>query len=378
MGKPDKLRDNLYQRFHGFKSIKRGYKKQGQSEWYYVDPRYDKDDDPRGQIDVESENSPNPQLNDILADDMQQNPEDYYIWRTKKDDKVRGKHAEREGEIFNWHVPPEGGHPGEDYNCRCWAEPYKPERYADKPMIVDVSGLSMFKELQKTLKPVDLNNKNFPQYAANDKTNMASDAGYVFSDEFLYAKMWENIKRFEKVILHPYIDTKGYITIGAGANVDNWNVFKNLNVIVNGISATEAQKWEAYKHMRELSEEKDENDNYVNRNKMAESFKFETNILISDTEARSLAQNHMNKDLAHLREEFTSFDYFPLPLKEILMDIQYNVKGGISEKKWPKLYRAIREKNVFGKDGIVENVNRPDVGKERNDWAKRMAHLIRF
>ena len=30
---------------------------------------------------------------------------------------------------------------GEDYNCRCWAEPYKPERYADKPMIIDVSGI---------------------------------------------------------------------------------------------------------------------------------------------------------------------------------------------------------------------------------------------
>ena len=160
--------------------------------------------------------------------------------------------------------------------------------------------------------------------------------------------------------------------------MNNWNIFKNLNVTVNGISATEAQKWEAYKHMRELSEEKDENGNYVNRNRMAESFKFETNILISDTEARSLAQKHMTNDLVHLRGEFTNFDDFPLPLKEVLLDIQYNVVGGISEKKWPKLYRAIREKNVFGKDGIVENVNRPDVGKERKDWAKKMARSIRF
>ena len=76
-----------------------------------------------------SENSPNPRLDDIVADDIQQNPEDYYIWRTVGDDRVRSKHAEREGEIFNWHVPPEGGHPGEDYNCRCWAEPYEPEKY---------------------------------------------------------------------------------------------------------------------------------------------------------------------------------------------------------------------------------------------------------
>ena len=136
-----KLQNDIYQRFRGFKTVRRGDKKQGQSEWYYVDPRYDKDDDARRQIDVESENSPNPRLSDILANDMDENPQDYYIWRTKKDDKVRGAHAEREGKIFNRHVPPDGGNPGEDYNCRCWAEPYKPERYKDKPMIVDVSGI---------------------------------------------------------------------------------------------------------------------------------------------------------------------------------------------------------------------------------------------
>lgn len=42
-----------------------------------------------------------------------------YIWRTKKDDRVRPEHREREGDIFSWDDPPEGGHPGEDYNCRC-------------------------------------------------------------------------------------------------------------------------------------------------------------------------------------------------------------------------------------------------------------------
>ena len=183
MSKRNELRDDIYQRMHGFKTVKRGYRKDGQSKWYYIDPRGAHSVEDMKEIDVPSENAPNPKLNDILADDMQKNPQDYYIWRTKKDDKVRGKHAEREGEIFNWHVPPEGGHPGEDYNCRCWAEPYKPERYADKPMIVDVSGLDMFKELQSEMKPVDLNTKNFPQYAANDKTNTATDAVYGKNEE---------------------------------------------------------------------------------------------------------------------------------------------------------------------------------------------------
>ena len=45
-----------------------------------------------------------------------------YVWRSVHDVRVRDAHAAREGQIFTWGNPPEGGHPGEDYNCRCWAE----------------------------------------------------------------------------------------------------------------------------------------------------------------------------------------------------------------------------------------------------------------
>ena len=44
-------------------------------------------------------------------------------------------------------------------------------------------------------------------------------------------------------------------------------------------------------------------------------------------------------------------------------------------QNWPKLYRAIANRDV---NGIVNNVHRKDVGLDRNDWAKRMAHSIRF
>jgi murein DD-endopeptidase MepM/ murein hydrolase activator NlpD len=47
----------------------------------------------------------------------------FYIWRTEDDEKVRAAHAERDDLIFRWDDPPKGGHPGEDYNCRCRAEP---------------------------------------------------------------------------------------------------------------------------------------------------------------------------------------------------------------------------------------------------------------
>lgn len=46
-----------------------------------------------------------------------------YIWRTSMDERVRDSHRELEGQVFSWDNPPEVGHPGEDYQCRCTAEP---------------------------------------------------------------------------------------------------------------------------------------------------------------------------------------------------------------------------------------------------------------
>ena len=44
-----------------------------------------------------------------------------YIWRTMDDDKVRESHSERDDEVFDWDDE-EDIKPGEEYNCRCYAE----------------------------------------------------------------------------------------------------------------------------------------------------------------------------------------------------------------------------------------------------------------
>jgi len=54
----------------------------------------------------------------------QEHPTTHYIWRTRGDNKVRASHAANNGRVFSWDNPPPVGHPGEDYNCRCTAEPY--------------------------------------------------------------------------------------------------------------------------------------------------------------------------------------------------------------------------------------------------------------
>lgn len=49
-----------------------------------------------------------------------------YIWRSQDDAKVRDSHASYDDRVFRWDHPPEGGHPGEAHNCRCYAEPVAP------------------------------------------------------------------------------------------------------------------------------------------------------------------------------------------------------------------------------------------------------------
>lgn len=56
-----------------------------------------------------------------------------YIWRSRDDGKVRSSHAHYDDQIFSWDDPPEGGHPGQAFNCRCHAEPYVEDHGAVAP-----------------------------------------------------------------------------------------------------------------------------------------------------------------------------------------------------------------------------------------------------
>lgn len=50
---------------------------------------------------------------------------DKYVWRTSRDERVRESHLVKEGKVFSWDKPPaDTGHPGQDIQCRCTAEPY--------------------------------------------------------------------------------------------------------------------------------------------------------------------------------------------------------------------------------------------------------------
>lgn len=55
-----------------------------------------------------------------------------YRWSTSGDERVRDSHAENDGKIFSYDQPPETGHPGQDFNCRCVAIPVLDDLPTDK------------------------------------------------------------------------------------------------------------------------------------------------------------------------------------------------------------------------------------------------------
>ncbi len=74
-----------------------------------------------------------------LGADRQMSGESWgYIWRSQDDSRVRASHAQNDDQEFSWDQLPASGHPGEDFNCRCWAEPLGDSYYASQLLITEM------------------------------------------------------------------------------------------------------------------------------------------------------------------------------------------------------------------------------------------------
>ena len=202
------------------------------------------------------------------------------------------------------------------------------------------------------------------------------------SENGLLDRMLPIINKMEKPLDHIYIDTTWNKTTGAGTNVDDWNTFNKINWQVNGRAATDAEKRAAFDYFDAITSKGkanvDDDGNLIKKNNnLASSYKNKSQLTISSNEIERLLRNHLTNDIAYLQEEFPDFDTYPPELQNVLLDIKYNT-GNISAENWPKLRKAIAEKNLFGDEGIIHNVHRKDVGDDRNFWAEQQIRNIKF
>lgn len=99
----------------------------------------------------------------------------HYIWRTRGDNKVRAAHAANNGRIFSWDNPPPTGHPGEDYGCRCTAEPYYGYVIFDPPIETVYPELVLLPLLRIGRAAIVLAVSLLNRISRNGKINKAAD-----------------------------------------------------------------------------------------------------------------------------------------------------------------------------------------------------------
>ena len=271
--------------------------------------------------------SPNDATIKSMNADIEEGQESYYIWRTVDDEKVRSTHSQFSGTVRAWEKTPD---PGEDYNCRCWAD-----------------------------------------------TNSTLIDG--ISDAYILAM----IEEFEKYVEHLYKDNKGNVTVGIGIFLEEDKEAAKLPFMIRDPKIKDGERPATTKEIEDAYN-KVKNTNTgsnvraeVYRPKSSNSF---TDIYLPEGKAFALAREHLRENIPSLKSKFPDFNKYPPAAQHALLDMEYNLGSGKfvpdriengKQKGWPKLFAAIKvadwqtaakESNREGLDGKGHS------GKSRNEF----------
>lgn len=92
-----------------------------------------------------------------------------------------------------------------------------------------------------------------------------------------------------------------------------------------------------------------------------------------------LLQSTLRQNIGSLEKKFSDFPKYPEPARTALIDIEYNLgRSGFSEKRWPNLYKAVRERDCAtaakeSERDIGENDERNERTKEKFFIAQQLA-----
>lgn len=234
---------------------------------------------------------------------------DYYVWTTQRDGRVREGHADRDDRIFRWDDPPEGGHPSQDFGCRCYARPLGVEGYW--------------------------------QRVGEGVNSYAPDA-----------HIWEGS------VDHMYLDSEGHVTVGVGTLLPNAAAATALSFRHRDTDrlASDAEIQAEYELIDAMEGGRDFGANYY------ASF---TALYLPDEEIEPLVYDHMRADFDALLRLFPYFGNYPLSVQIALWDMSYNLGVGGLKGKFPNFCQAILDEDW--EEAAAES-HRERIAEERNDF----------
>lgn len=234
---------------------------------------------------------------------------DFYIWQTRRDAQVRESHAERDGKIFRWDAAPEGGHPGENYNCRCYARPLGIEGYW--------------------------------QHVSDGVDAYAPDA-----------HVWEGS------VDHMYLDTRDNVTVGVGTRLPSAAAAAAL--------AFRHRDGEAIASGAEIRAEYELIDAMDGGEGIsAEDYLPFTTLYLPEEEFEPLVRDHMREILDDLLNLFPYFGNYPKSVQIAIWDMAYNLGVNGMRGKFPSFCQAVRDEDW---ETAAAESHRSDPGEGRNDF----------
>lgn len=246
----------------------------------------------------------------LLSSKSEKAPEGSYVWRTVGDGQVRESHADLEGKTRTWTQSPD---PGEDPNCRCWADP-----------IAD----SILKGI-----PDD--------------------------------KILDFLEKSEDNVEYMYLDTKGNVTVGVGMMLPDEQAalhlpFRKKTPAGHYRPATEQDIRQAYRKVRQ----RPFGPRFGKKTFKPSPANGLDDVRITKAEGQQALRQRLPHDVQILRQKFKGFDTFPPTVRKALIDMLYNLgSGNFSRSKWPKLFEAIDARNWAE---AARQSHRKDIQEDRN------------
>ena len=233
---------------------------------------------------------------------------EFYVWNTQHDARVREGHAERDGEIFRWDDPPEGGHPSQDFSCRCYARALGVEGY-----------------WARVSEGVD---------------TYTSDIGQM-----------------EGNVEHMYLDSEGNVTAGKGKKLSDADSAAVLPFLHDGTSApaSEDEIRAEYDLIAGMQADK---------GRPASYFGQFTSLFLSQSEIDRLVTGHMRGDFSALLRLYPDFGNLPLSAQVALWDMIYNL-GPRGLAGFKSLRQAIEDADW---EEAARQSHRLKINDDRNDF----------
>jgi GH24 family phage-related lysozyme (muramidase) len=233
---------------------------------------------------------------------------DFYVWTTQRDGRVREGHAERDDMIFRWDDPPEGGHPSEDFGCRCYARALGMEGYWER----------------------------------------VKDSVDAFTFE---------LETWEGNVDHLYLDSRDNVTVGKGKMLPDVEAAVELS-----FQRRDTDEPATEEEIRSEYELVDSMDGSVERR--AEYYRPFTGLYLSQDDIDALVADHVREDFRALLRLYPGFGNFPLSARIALWDMIYNLgPGGLEE--FQNMRRAVLDGDW---ETAAEESERSGISPERNQF----------